>query len=858
MAFGRGLLAFVFGIIFSSLILHAAWSAGQAPARKPPAEEEEASPRKIKPPPKVEEDDADTKRQAEGAHPNALAQDAEQAANPVLRKVFRDLSIPFDTIVWKKGNEIKVEPISTFVSSFSGKGSVNVRVYDEKMRPKPMQPVPFNEIKEIHRYEDRALAEVDRLLNETSAQTDAARPVSRNDRLTAADKILAVVLRFSDAARSGAPWEDFKERIRSRLLAVQMEQLTLLADQGNWQAANELAERLPQSRREAIRDRIVQQLVRLIDQPFEQKNYSLARQRFQVLEEEYSETAPYRAESSKFEKKAKELFQMAQEKDKGGDRSSAADLIAQAESIWPRLADLRDYRLRLTEAYPALGVGVQLLPENLSPATAVTDSEKQATELLFESLVRLRQDPTVGEVFEPELAQGRPEVVPLGRRFRLVRDAYWSNGDRVTASDVRSTVRLLKKPDWEGYDPSWAELLADALPSQDPFEVTLKLRQGFLEPLTLMTFKILPASVARPDDPDFAQRPVGSGPYKLRPEPESRSTVFVLNENYHRAEGRPLPQIREVRFFHSENPSQDFQSGKLHLLLDLPTPGLEAIKSLANVSYETYRNRRVYFLAVNHRVPALQDQKLRKALAHSINRSKILDDVFRSFLAGTPNAPHRPLNSPFPSDCWVAMPSLKADPFDPALAKGLADEVRAGSPTIRLKLKYPEDDQNSIADRQVRQACEAIRDQLRDLNTGIELDLIPRKTRELHREVELDHDYELAYYHYDFPDDLYWLWPLFNTNSAALERGGTNYLGYRNDSELESEFQAVMTHRDFARVQQAMRAIQGILRTKMPLIPLWQLDTNIAFHKDLFSSPPKDLDPLVVFADIEKWKLGRK
>jgi hypothetical protein len=41
----------------------------------------------------------------------------------------------------------------------------------------------------------------------------------------------------------------------------------------------------------------------------------------------------------------------------------------------------------------------------------------------------------------------------------------------------------------------------------------------------------------------------------------------------------------------------------------------------------------------------------------------------------------------------------------------------------------------------------------------------------------------------------------------------------------------------------------------MPLIPLWQLDTHMTIHNDLKVS---HLDPLLVFTNVEQWKLEKK
>jgi ABC-type transport system substrate-binding protein len=488
----------------------------------------------------------------------------------------------------------------------------------------------------------------------------------------------------------------------------------------------------------------------------------------------------------------------------------------------------------------------------MSPATAVTDSEKQAVELIFESLVKPRLEPGKGQAYEPGLAIDRPRVIPLGRQFELVRDAHWSNEPdlkkTVIASDVTRTVQLLRNPESKGFSPEWADLMDNPPPITDPFVVNLTLRQGYLDPLSLMTFKVLPAAsnLDSPDDLSFARKPIGSGPYQFQGK-EGNAVVFTANPNYRRADKPGLPQIREIRFAHSENPAHDFADGKLHLLLDLPTDKISQLKSLKGVTIQTLPNRRIYFLAVNHRSRLLQNEDLRRAIAHAIDRTKILNDVFRGELKGEATPPHRALNGPYPPGSWACKSNLPADPFDPALAKVLAGKVKSVSTRLKLSLKFPNDDPN------VKPACEAIRDQVAGI--GLQLELESKPPRQLHDEVELGHDFELAYYHYDYPTEAYWLWPLFNPNAKALDRGGKNFLGYQNDGQLESLFIKSMAYRDFHEVQGRTQEIHAYLYQKMPLIPLWQLDTHLAIHDDL---KPVRLDPLLVFTDAEQWKLEKK
>src|SRR5262249_41127239 len=139
----------------------------------------------------------------------------------------------------------------------------------------------------------------------------------------------------------------------------------------------------------------------------------------------------------------------------GEDPSKHAEeikrLVTDARVIWPRLPGLENFLRQQERKYPILFVGVRELPQYFSPATAATDTERQAVELLFESLVRPEytvlqsgQKEQVSCRYGAGLTDGRPRLVALGREFLLPRDAFWSDGKPVTANDVQRTVVLLQ------------------------------------------------------------------------------------------------------------------------------------------------------------------------------------------------------------------------------------------------------------------------------------------------------------------------------------------------------------------------------------------------------------------------------
>src|SRR5262249_30140977 len=157
----------------------------------------------------------------------------------------------------------------------------------------------------------------------------------------------------------------------------------------------------------------------------------------------------------------------------------------------------------------------------------------------------------------------------------------------------------------------------------------------------------------------------------------------------------------------------------------------------------------IYFLAVNHRSSILQDEHFRRGLAHAIQREEILNACFRE---GLQQQPHRALNGPYPPGSWAADPRLQ--PYRPAFAKDELAAARANRATkINLTLKYPDDDPA------VARACELIKKQIQDQDPGnLTIELLPRDPVKLHQEVEIAHDYQLAYYSHDFPSEAYWLW----------------------------------------------------------------------------------------------------
>jgi ABC-type transport system substrate-binding protein len=269
-------------------------------------------------------------------------------------------------------------------------------------------------------------------------------------------------------------------------------------------------------------------------------------------------------------------------------------------------------------------------------------------------------------------------------------------------------------------------------------------------------------------------------------------------------------------------------------------------------------NRRIYMLAINHRRPNLDSAPLRRALALAIDRGKILQECFRP---GLEEKVHQPLCGPYPSASWACPPRRiedrdKADTLFNLNSARVALQA-AKKQNLKFDLMFPE------GDPAVARAMSLVSKMLGDL--GIAIQLKPVSLRKLHEEVVGAHEYDLAYYWYDFPDPTFSILPLLDARSARL--GGVGFLGYNGaGGKLESLCRDALNHRDFERVKNITHTIhQAFVQQEMPFVPLWQLDRHIAHGPGVhllegtrplsLTGPAPEIDPLRVFATIEYWQV---
>jgi ABC-type oligopeptide transport system substrate-binding subunit len=324
--------------------------------------------------------------------------------------------------------------------------------------------------------------------------------------------------------------------------------------------------------------------------------------------------------------------------------------------------------------------------------------------------------------------------------------------------------------------------------------------------------------------------------------------VLRANPNFVR-HGQPAPgPIREIRFFAPKDADADLGQLPAHLILD-PHPG--QLAALRKQGYSDIRNLpvpRVWFLGVNHRRAAFANANVRLALAQAVDRKGLLDRHFRTDL---PGATALTVNGPFPRGSWANSSASRVpeELFRAEDARAAARKAGKVVAKVEWSLKYPD------GDPRLHAAFKELADQVAKVLAPADAKVVIRPTplspRELQKAIR-ELDFDLVYHHLDLPDSPLSLRPLFDPHADAVAPGGSNFLGYDQDADLQKFLSSAVHHREFAAVQRAMQDIHARLRETMPLIPLWQLPYPVAVHRKLRAP---ELDPLAVFGNVVKWKL---
>ena len=421
--------------------------------------------------------------------------------------------------------------------------------------------------------------------------------------------------------------------------------------------------------------------------------------------------------------------------------------------------------------------------------------------LLFAGLTRV--DPVSLEIL-PYLAERVEILAPDRYRVRLRSGLQFSDGSQLDSADVEATYRsVVSKTLGSRYASTYSRI--ERVEVTGPLEVTFQLKGPHATFLTDLELPVLRAEdehspVAQPGGP----APIGAGPYVLQ---SRRPGHLVLAANPHWHMGQPrFPKVR-LRVIRDDNTrALRLIAGAGDLVLNAMPPLLQPMfEGRPGFLVKAERGLGTTYLGINTGSRVLADERVRRALAHAIDRKRII----ATKLAGRA----APATSWVPPGHWAHVEDLPQYEYDPERARslladagyadGLELTLRTGGDRFRRSMARVLAAMLGEVGVRVRIRTTEVASMIADLNRG-------------HFELTLLEFPELLE-----PHVLSWF---FGSDRIPDEHQvGANRWRFAN-APLDAALERGRTTTDLVERKRAYRQVQQILARKLPVIPLWHAD----------------------------------
>jgi peptide/nickel transport system substrate-binding protein len=312
----------------------------------------------------------------------------------------------------------------------------------------------------------------------------------------------------------------------------------------------------------------------------------------------------------------------------------------------------------------------------LNPITLSTRYDRYVANYLFTPVVHLDRNlqPIPGLADSWEISDDG-----LTYRFFLNKNATFTDGTPVRASDVVFTLRKIADPDAKAVQShdAFVTLDVDKTRAIDDHTVEVKFRQRLAAQLLRFNdVLVVPERVyggaadPNPDaDQDFLTRAVGSGPYELVRRDIGKEIVMQRRKAY----WGDRPHIATVIFKVVNDHGIAFNALKRGELDETLVPADTWTREHNNpqtartINFQRFYSLNYNYIAWNNRNPLLKDKRVRRAMSMCIP----IDAVIQNLYQGTARA----MSGPFTPDDWAYNPTVPVVRYDPQGARELFAQV---------------------------------------------------------------------------------------------------------------------------------------------------------------------------------------
>jgi peptide/nickel transport system substrate-binding protein len=448
-------------------------------------------------------------------------------------------------------------------------------------------------------------------------------------------------------------------------------------------------------------------------------------------------------------------------------------------------------------------IAVEQPPLNLDPRIGTDYVAQRIFQLTFSGLVKKNDRSSV----DPDLALSWEVPDPTTYIFHLRKDAKFHDGRSVTARDVVYTFRTILDGSVRTAKIGTYRVI-ESVDAPDDYTVVFKLKEPFspfLYNLARGGFGVIPEG----SGPDFGRHPIGSGEFAVVHYIQDSEVMLRRNDDYYGEK----PHIQHVRIKIIPEAivmALELRKGTVDIALNvLPPDIVEALRRDDNLEVRESTGTRYQYMAFNLKDPVFRDVRVRKAIAHAIDREKILKYLWRNQA--------EPAASVIPPNNWAYAPDVATYPYDPERARSLLREAGQGHLSFTFSTSTEETQ---------RMLASVLQQQLREV--GIEMRIRSNEFATFYNDIISGNfqAYSLRWIGGNTDPDIFDL--IFN--STRTPPNGANR-GFYSNPEVDRLVGIARREMDMEIRKQAYRRVQQIVAEELPYVNLWFLDNVCVYSK---------------------------
>jgi len=280
--------------------------------------------------------------------------------------------------------------------------------------------------------------------------------------------------------------------------------------------------------------------------------------------------------------------------------------------------------------------GVVAYPKTINPLYAVNrDVDSDLSRLVYSGLFKYDQNGTlVNDLVESHEVSNDKEYT-----IKIRSNVKWHDGNKVSVDDVIFTIDAIKNSEYRSpLKTSFSGVEVEKINDQTLKIILSSPYSPFLE---VLTFGILPKHIWGNISPSAAilselnLKPIGSGPYVFKSlvkskEGDLKEYNLVANDNYY----LPRPYIKNIQFKFFINYTEAIKAlndNQIDGLGYLPFDSRKDVLAQDSLTFNELTRPQIISLFFNQeKDKALNNKPVRVALAQSINKDEIIEEVFEN------------------------------------------------------------------------------------------------------------------------------------------------------------------------------------------------------------------------------------